>query len=319
MEHIFSTRDNQFHLEQLTPIQKFYSIQGVLAYEDLIDRAMLLFCEQLEGRFINGNNAGKTCNLADWTSYCESQHPMPPQKPRGTDRPVAWDLLSEITWSSEMGFMKTGTDIKNMIHIGELSMMYLGLVCLVGFPPRTWYFVNVCFKIGQVPWVARLLSMNPYRPKTVDAFDHVIYFSLARLMERISGASQPASSSAGKPEKSGVTPRNDYIASFLEAQKAYPDVVTNDNIVMYILTNVSRQSSSNSPEQETRAHKSPRASRSLLVRILLQPSRRPSSTTCSVTPPCSTGSGQSWTRPTCPTRPGMKRRTTAGSSLTWML
>lgn len=71
MEHIFSTRDNQFHLEQLTPIQKFYSIQGVLAYEDLIDRAMLLFCEQLEARFINGDNAGKTCNLADWTSYCK--------------------------------------------------------------------------------------------------------------------------------------------------------------------------------------------------------------------------------------------------------
>lgn len=27
-----------------------------------------------------------------------------------------------------MGFMKTGSDIKNMIYIGELSMMYLGLV-----------------------------------------------------------------------------------------------------------------------------------------------------------------------------------------------
>lgn len=149
-----------------------------------------------------------------------------------------------------MGFMKTGTDIKNMIHIGELSMMYLGLVCLVGLPQWTWSLVNVCLKIGQVPWVARLLSMNPYRPKTVDAFDHVIYFSLARLMERISGASQPASSSAGKPEKSSVAPRNDYIAGFLEAQKAYPDVVTNDNIVMYILTNVSKQSSSNPPQQE---------------------------------------------------------------------
>lgn len=77
MEHIFSTRDNQFHLEQLTPIQKFYSIQGVLAYEDLIDRAMLLFCEQLEARFINGDNAGKICNLADWTSYCK---PNPPSR-----------------------------------------------------------------------------------------------------------------------------------------------------------------------------------------------------------------------------------------------
>lgn len=51
------------------------------------------------------------------------------------DWPVAWDLLSEITRSSEMGFMKTGSDIKNMIHIGELSMMYLGLVCPFGFLP----------------------------------------------------------------------------------------------------------------------------------------------------------------------------------------
>lgn len=82
--------------------------------------------------------------------------------------------------------------------------------------------------------------MNPYRPKTVDAFDHVIYFSLARLMERISGVKKLPPSSAGDSEKSSITPKNDYIASFLEAQKAYPDVVTNDNIVMYILTNVSR-------------------------------------------------------------------------------
>lgn len=83
--------------------------------------------------------------------------------------------------------------------------------------------------------------MNPYRPKTVDAFDHVIYFSLARLMERITGVKTSPFSSAGDAEKSSLTPKNDYIASFLEAQKAYPDVVTNDNIVMYILTNVSIQ------------------------------------------------------------------------------
>lgn len=55
------------------------------------------------------------------------------------DRLVAWDLLGEMTWSSEMGFMKTGSDIKNMIHIGELSMMYLGLVSILG--PLEWKFV----------------------------------------------------------------------------------------------------------------------------------------------------------------------------------
>ena len=39
--------------------------------------------------------------------------------------------MGEITWSEEMGFMKTGSDVKNMIHIGELSMKYLGLVITV--------------------------------------------------------------------------------------------------------------------------------------------------------------------------------------------
>lgn len=71
MEHIFSTRSNQFHLEQLTPIQKFYSIQGVLAYENLIDRAMLLLCEQLESRFIEGPNGHQAFDMADWISYCK--------------------------------------------------------------------------------------------------------------------------------------------------------------------------------------------------------------------------------------------------------
>ena len=71
-------RDNQFHPEQLTLIRKFYSIQDVLAYEELIDRAMLQFCEQLEDSFINGDNARKMCNLADWTPYCKPQYPLSP-------------------------------------------------------------------------------------------------------------------------------------------------------------------------------------------------------------------------------------------------
>ncbi|KAK3317824.1 cytochrome P450 [Cercophora scortea] len=204
-EHIFSTRSNKFHLEQLTPVQKFYSIQGVLAYEDSIDRALLLLCEQLETRFVNGANAGKTCDIADWISY------------------FAWDLMAEITWSSEMGFMRTGSDVDNMIAINTLSMKYLGL-------------------IGQVPWFAKLLSMNAYRPQWVDAFDHALYFSLAQLAER-QRASQSASSPEtliADPEKGSIAgDKKDYIASFLEAKKLYPDGITDENIVMYILTNLS--------------------------------------------------------------------------------
>lgn len=81
--------------------------------------------------------------------------------------------------------------------------------------------------------------MNPYRPQTVDAFDHVIHFSHARLMERLSSLNSPPSADAGDPEKGELGVKKDYIASFLEAKQLYPDAVTNDSIVMYILTNVS--------------------------------------------------------------------------------
>lgn len=73
---------------------------------------------------------------------------------------VAWDLLAEITWSKEMGFMKTGTDIKNMIHIGELSMMYLGLVkshpfecCVANWltPSTDWTSPMVCEAVEYEP------------------------------------------------------------------------------------------------------------------------------------------------------------------------
>lgn len=94
-------------------------------------------------------------------------------------------------------------------------------------------------QIGQIPWLAKLLSMNPYRPKTVDAFDHVIHFSLSRLMKRITTLESDPSPSTGNPEKGAFGLRRDYISGFLEAKHLYPDVVKDENIVIYILTNVS--------------------------------------------------------------------------------
>jgi hypothetical protein len=33
-----------------------------------------------------------------------------------------------VTFSDDMGFVKSGTDIKGMIHTGEMIMRYLGCV-----------------------------------------------------------------------------------------------------------------------------------------------------------------------------------------------
>ena len=81
--------------------------------------------------------------------------------------------------------------------------------------------------------------MNRYRSKTVDAFDHVIYFSHARLTERLAAIKSAPFPGAGDPEKGGIGVKKDYIASFLEAKQTFPEVVTDENIVLYILTNVS--------------------------------------------------------------------------------
>lgn len=40
----------------------------------------------------------------------------------------AWDLDWNMTFSQDMGFLKSGTDVQGMVHTGEMIMRYLGCV-----------------------------------------------------------------------------------------------------------------------------------------------------------------------------------------------
>lgn len=35
-----------------------------------------------------------------------------------------------MTFSQDGGFLKSGTDVKGMVHTGEMIMRYLGCVCI---------------------------------------------------------------------------------------------------------------------------------------------------------------------------------------------
>jgi hypothetical protein len=96
----------------MKPYQRYFSINTILEKEPSADKMVVALCEQLENRFMNGKNTGKTAPLADWIEYC------------------AWDLDWELTFSQDMGFLKSGTDVKSMIHTGEMIMRYLGCVCI---------------------------------------------------------------------------------------------------------------------------------------------------------------------------------------------
>lgn len=40
----------------------------------------------------------------------------------------AWDFDWAVTFSKDMGFLQTGTDVQGLIHTGERTMRYLGCV-----------------------------------------------------------------------------------------------------------------------------------------------------------------------------------------------
>ncbi|KAM0543294.1 hypothetical protein ACHAPJ_012378 [Fusarium lateritium] len=190
LENVFSTRSNAFHGRYMKPYQKFFSMNTILEKEHLADKMVLLLCEQLENRFVKGNNKGKTADLADWIEYSSAG---------------AWDLDWEVTFSEDMGFLKSGTDVKNTIHIGESIMRYLGC-------------------IGQMPWLDRLLGKNVYCPIKFATFEHAAAYSYQRVIER-----------AAKQE---VRPRKDFLDNFLEAKQLFPDIVTDNEVVSYLMMNV---------------------------------------------------------------------------------
>ncbi|KAF2729301.1 cytochrome P450 [Polyplosphaeria fusca] len=153
IQNLFSTRDNDFHARSLKPIQKLFSVQGSLELEPLMNDTIRSLCDQLETRFMQGSNAGKTCDIADWISY------------------FTWDFLGDMTFSKRMGFMESGSDVGNMISTAESVMRYFSVV-------------------GQIPMLDKLLGKNPYLPYKFADFSVPAGFCVQRFIERMQNLEQ---------------------------------------------------------------------------------------------------------------------------------
>lgn len=81
-------------------------------------------------------------------------------------------------------------------------------------------------QIGQVPWVDRWLGKNEWCPIKFETFEGAAFYSYQRVMERI----------AAQDHK----PRGDFLDNFLEAKKTHPEIVSDNEVVSYLLMNVSR-------------------------------------------------------------------------------
>jgi hypothetical protein len=110
IQNLFSTRSNEYHSRGLKPVQKLYNLQSALQLEPLMNEDLRVFGHELERRFMQDGNKGKTCDIADWISY------------------FAWDFLGDMTWSKRMGFMEQGKDVGGMLQTAENVMRYFSVV-----------------------------------------------------------------------------------------------------------------------------------------------------------------------------------------------
>lgn len=55
----------------MKPYQKYFAISTILEKGPLANKMAISLCQQLENRFVDGQNADKTAPLADWIEYCE--------------------------------------------------------------------------------------------------------------------------------------------------------------------------------------------------------------------------------------------------------
>ncbi|KAK5170590.1 uncharacterized protein LTR77_005179 [Saxophila tyrrhenica] len=148
IQNIFSTRSNEFHRKYIRPISKTYSMANILTLQPLADRTTETFCRRLEEEFIDGKNAGRTCNLVDWMLY------------------YAWECVAEVTFDEPIGFLEKGNDIDGMLYTADRALGYFS-------------------HVGQMPGLDKYLAKNPYYRLGPPSIDWAGKYAAMRLVPRL--------------------------------------------------------------------------------------------------------------------------------------
>ncbi|CAI7612658.1 unnamed protein product [Penicillium glandicola] len=122
----------------------------------------------------------------------------------------AFDVIGELTFSKPLGFLEKGDDIDGIINAVDRMLDYSG-------------------KIGQMPWLDYLFIKNPLRSLFGGgSTGAVARFARARLDERLNQKSTSPEANTHK----------DFLDRFLEAKNEHPDIVTDNQVFSYTISNV---------------------------------------------------------------------------------
>lgn len=107
---IFSTTDENAHAKLRRGASNAYALTTLLQFEPLVDSTTRVFLAQIRGRWADKPGARGLCDLSTWLQY------------------YAFDVIGELTFSKQMGFLEQGRDVGGIIDAIDRGLGYAGLV-----------------------------------------------------------------------------------------------------------------------------------------------------------------------------------------------
>ncbi|KAK0739073.1 cytochrome P450 [Apiosordaria backusii] len=191
---LFSTTDNDFHMQFRRCVNGAFAMSQLVQYEPFVDNTTKLFLKQTEKLYIDNP---KACDFTQWLQF------------------YAFDVIGEITYSKRHGFIERNEDVDGIVAYLTKLFLYVA-------------------PIGQIPLLDKLFLKNPIYLKLgewglLDATFPVAKFARARMAERLpelesSSETKPLLPTSEKPPLEVKSP--DLLSKFLAARESRPDFMT---------------------------------------------------------------------------------------------
>lgn len=110
---LFSTTDNDFHMQFRRCVNSAFAMSALVQYEPFVDNTTKLFLKQTERLYIDQPDA---CDFTQWLQF------------------YAFDVIGEITYSKRHGFIERNEDVDGIVAYLTKLFLYVAPVC-PPFPP----------------------------------------------------------------------------------------------------------------------------------------------------------------------------------------
>ena len=107
LSSLFSATDEGYHNMMRRAVSNSFSMSTLVQYEPAVDAVIERLLKRTEQSYASKNTI---CDLAEWLRY------------------FAFDVISEITWSSNPGFLDQNKDVDGILRSFDKSFSYVAVV-----------------------------------------------------------------------------------------------------------------------------------------------------------------------------------------------